>query len=41
METRCRVCGKAVPRVRSSIVAGLSLMSGLALGWFLMIAYRI
>jgi hypothetical protein len=41
MDTRCRVCGKAVPRIRSSIIAGLSLMSGLTLGWFLIVAYRL
>ena len=39
-ETRCRLCGKSVPRVRSGIIACLSLLSGLALGWFLIVAYQ-
>ena len=32
-ETRCRVCGAKVPRIRVSVIATLCLAAGLALGW--------
>ena len=33
METRCRICGAKVPRVRASAIAFVCLASGLTLGW--------
>ena len=32
-ETRCRLCGAKVPRVRAAFIATISLAVGLALGW--------
>jgi hypothetical protein len=41
IETRCRVCGKPVPRIRSSVIAATSLLAGLIFGWFLIAALRL
>jgi hypothetical protein len=33
-ETRCRVCGMKVSRLRAGFIATISLTAGVTLGWF-------
>ena len=32
-DTRCRICGAKVPRVRASVIAVVGLIAGLTVGW--------